>query len=159
MQYFSAFNSPLGNILCLSDGISLTGIYFQNHKPCLVFDKSWICNQNLKIFDATKIQFLSFLNAKRKEFEIPLTYIGTKFQRSVWAALSKIPYGKTVSYTEIAEEIGNADGVRAVASAISRNPISVVIPCHRVISKNGTISGYAGGIQRKLRLLKLEKGF
>ena len=93
-----------------------------------------------------------------KEFEIPLTYVGTKFQRSVWAALSEIPYGQTVSYSEIAEEIGNAHGVRAVASAISRNPISVVIPCHRVISKNGCISGYAGGIERKLILLKLEKG-
>ena len=159
MQYFSSFNSPLGNILCLSDGISLTGIYFQNHKPCLVFDKSWIRNQKLKIFDVTKTQFLSFLTAKSKEFEIPLTYVGTKFQRSVWAALSEIPYGQTVSYSEIAEEIGNAHGVRAVASAISRNPISVVIPCHRVISKNGSISGYVGGIERKLRLLKLEKGF
>ena len=159
MQYFSSFHSSLGRIFCLSDGISLTGVYFKNHKPCLIIDKSWIRDQRLTIFDVTKTQFLSFLNAKRKKFEIPLTYAGTKFERSVWEALSKIPYGQTVSYTEIAEEIGNADGVRAVGRAISRNPISVVIPCHRVISKNGSISGYAGGIERKLRLLKLEKGF
>ena len=105
MQYFSTFNSSLGNILCLSDGISLTGIYFQNHKPCLVFDKSWIRNQKLKIFDVTKTQFLSFLTAKSKEFEIPLTYVGTKFK--VNPKLSNHESGKKEAVFILEDPTGN----------------------------------------------------
>jgi len=93
---------------------------------------------------------------KRREFDLPLHPDGTEFQRRVWAALREIPYGETRSYSEIAEQVGNPKAVRAVGMANHRNPIAIMVPCHRVIGKNGSLTGYAGGLHLKERLLKIE---
>lgn len=93
---------------------------------------------------------------RRREFDLPLRPDGTEFQRKVWAALREIPYGETRSYSEIAEQVGNPKAVRAVGMANHRNPIAIMIPCHRVIGKNGSLTGYAGGLRLKERLLKIE---
>ncbi len=97
-----------------------------------------------------------YFQGKRREFDLPLSPEGTEFQRRVWAALREIPYGETRSYSEIAEQVGNPKAVRAVGMANHRNPIAIMIPCHRVIGKNGSLTGYAGGLSLKEKLLKLE---
>ena len=95
---------------------------------------------------------------KRKEFELEMVLKGTEFQQKVWRELAKIPYGKTVSYREIAQNVGNEKAVRAVGTAIGRNPIAIIVPCHRVIGTDGSMTGYAYGVELKRKLLDLEKG-
>lgn len=109
------------------------------------------------IIENTISQLNEYFSHKRIEFNIPLFFTGTDFQKSVWEALSDIPYGVTVTYSDIARSIGNPKGVRAVASAISSNPISILVPCHRVIGSNGQLTGYRGGIEAKQILLNIEK--
>lgn len=101
-------------------------------------------------------QLREYFNGKRREFDIPLDAAGTDFQRSVWSALRKIPYGRTVSYADIARAIGKPKSMRAVGMANGRNPISIVVPCHRVIGADGSLTGYGGGLDRKRTLLNLE---
>ena len=103
-------------------------------------------------------QVNEYLTGRRKQFDVPLKYQGTQFQQSVWQELQKIPYGETRSYQEIAIGIGNGRAVRAVGQANNKNPIMIIIPCHRVIHKNGDITGFACGVEVKQYLLELEKG-
>lgn len=101
-------------------------------------------------------QIREYLNGNRKEFDIPLSINGTKFQKKVWEQTSKIPYGEVLTYGQIAKNIGISKGARAVGGALNKNPIGIVIPCHRVIGKNNKLTGFAGGIKVKKRLLMLE---
>lgn len=98
-----------------------------------------------------------YFAGKRKAFDIPLEMIGTDFQKSVWQALLTIPFGKTVSYLDIAQRVGDPRGVRAVAQAIGANPLAIFVPCHRVIGSNGSLTGFAGGLDAKRYLLEIEK--
>jgi len=109
-----------------------------------------------KITHSCKQQLNEYFQAKRKVFDVPLDQHGTVFQKSVWACLVNIPFGKTLSYRDIAEMLNNPKAVRAVGGANGRNPIGIIVPCHRVIGANGTLTGYAGGIERKSWLLKHE---
>jgi len=109
------------------------------------------------IIEDTIIQLQDYFIGKRKEFEIPLRLIGSDFQKKVWKALQHIPYGSTVSYLQLAKEIGNAKAVRAVANANGANAIGIIVPCHRVIASDGTLGGYAGGLRTKSKLLIIEK--
>lgn len=106
----------------------------------------------------TKRQLEEYFSGLRNEFELPIAATGTDFQQQVWHALTTIPYGETWSYQDLADAIGNPKAVRAVGMANGKNPISIVVPCHRVIGKSGKLTGYAGGIERKQRLLALEQG-
>lgn len=103
-------------------------------------------------------QFDDYFNHRKWTFDVPLKPQGTDFQISVWNELQKIPFGKTVSYIEIAKRLGDEKVIRAAASANGKNPISIIIPCHRVVGKDGSLTGYAGGLHRKKYLLELEKG-
>lgn len=103
-------------------------------------------------------QLDEYFSGKRTTFALPLAPVGTEFQQRVWRALQSIPYGETRSYKEVAEQIGNVKAVRAVGMANNRNPIAIVIPCHRVIGADGTLVGYGGGLHIKVKLLQLEKG-
>jgi methylated-DNA-[protein]-cysteine S-methyltransferase len=107
----------------------------------------------------SKQQLDEYLAGERKEFDIPIITVGTNFQLNVWEALLKIPYGKTASYLQLAKDIGNPKAVRAVANANGANAIGIIIPCHRIIGSNGELTGYAGGLAVKKRLLKLEGSF
>ncbi len=107
------------------------------------------------IDQATK-QIDEYLKGERKVFTVPLVFSGTKFQEKVWKELAKIPFGKTVNYSEIATKIKNPKSVRAVGSANAKNPLCIIVPCHRVIGKNGSLSGYIGGVKIKQRLLEIE---
>ena len=110
------------------------------------------------ILAETKKQVAEYLDGNRKEFDIPLLMVGTDFQKNVWNALLKIPYGTTITYLQLAKNIGNAKAVRAVANADGANAMAVIIPCHRVIESNGGLGGYGGGVAIKKQLLELEKG-
>jgi methylated-DNA-[protein]-cysteine S-methyltransferase len=102
-------------------------------------------------------QFADYFQGRRTEFAFPLDFVGTPFQLSVWNALREIGHGQTYSYSDIAARIGKPDAVRAVGTAIGANPVLITVPCHRVIGKNGTLTGYRGGLEMKARLLSLEK--
>ena len=108
------------------------------------------------LLQQAKQQLTDYFEQKRKTFDLPLAPAGTEFQRNVWRELRAIPYGVTCSYADIAKRLNNPNAVRAVGSANGKNPISIIVPCHRVIGTNGTLTGYAGGLQRKAFLLLLE---
>ena len=156
MFYYLTFNSLMGQIIGLSDGSNLTGLYFENQVARPAIHNDWICHSNIKVLSKLKHQINSYFTAERDVFNLPLKFTGTDFQKSIWTALQLIPYGNTISYSDLAQKIGRPGSHRAVANAVSRNPISIIIPCHRVIAKNGSIAGYAGGVYRKKKLLQLE---
>jgi len=113
--------------------------------------------QDDEILQKTRLQLDEYFNMRRREFDIPIQMVGTDFQRSVWEALIKVPYGTTSTYLQLAKEIGNKKAVRAVANANGANAIGIIIPCHRIIGTNGELTGYAGGLPLKKRLLQLEQ--
>lgn len=113
--------------------------------------------QNNEILEETRKQLDEYFNMERKVFDIPLILVGTDFQKNVWKALQKVPYGTTATYLELAQNIGNEKAVRAVASANGANSIGLIIPCHRIIGSNGELTGYGGGLALKKKLLKLEQ--
>ncbi|MDA3812784.1 MAG: methylated-DNA--[protein]-cysteine S-methyltransferase [Candidatus Cloacimonetes bacterium] len=138
-----------GDLLLVSDGNSLLEIRFGNDKNNT--------NSEIPILVETEKQLKQYFAKERKTFDIPLKPIGTKFQISVWNELKKIPYGDTISYQELAKRVGDKNKSRAVGNANGKNPIPIIIPCHRVIRKNGDLGGYGGGIKIKRTLLELEK--
>ncbi|MDP3914824.1 MAG: methylated-DNA--[protein]-cysteine S-methyltransferase [Bacteroidota bacterium] len=148
MQYQTSFNSPLGFLILKSDG------QFVNE---ISFSESEILEQNdCEILQKCKQQLEDYFSGKALVFELPLSPEGTEFQQKVWAELLKIPYGENITYLELAVRLGDAKAVRAVGTANGRNPIAIVIPCHRVIGAGNKLTGYAGGIWRKKVLLELE---
>ncbi len=150
---------PLGQLLLISDdGQALTGLYFSDQPHAPQKDPSWENKPDTQIFVDTIQQLQQFLLGERREFTIPYRFTsGTEFQQDVWNLLPSIPYGTTSSYMRVAVTLLSHRAARAVGAAVSRNPISIIIPCHRVIGINGELTGYAGGLERKKALLALEK--
>ena len=148
MQYQSSFNSPLGFLILKSDGQSITEISFS--------ESELLEQNNCEILLKCKQQLEDYFSGKALVFDLPLSPEGTEFQQKVWTELLKIPYGETITYLELAVRLGDAKAVRAVGTANGRNPIAIVIPCHRVIGAGNKLIGYAGGIWRKKILLELE---
>jgi methylated-DNA-[protein]-cysteine S-methyltransferase len=148
MEYQTSLKSPLGFLILKSDGQNITEISFsendiQEQNPCAVLEK---CLG----------QLTDYFSGKSVGFDLPLNPEGTEFQKKVWAELLKIPYGETITYMELAVRLGDTKAIRAVGTANGRNPIAIVIPCHRVIGAGNKLTGYAGGIWRKKLLLELE---
>jgi len=153
--YYTVMESPVGDITLISDADSLCAIYWPNQKPdSKKFPE--LEKKDSKVLRSAIKQLSSYFKGKRKEFDLPLRPLGTEFQEQVWQALTTIGYGETVSYGDIANHIKNPKAVRAVGAAIGRNPISIIIPCHRVIGSNGKLTGFAGGLSTKEFLLNLE---
>lgn len=151
-KHFLIYSSPIGQLyLSETDGY-LSGIDFDAPSPDHIADES-------EVLLETKKQLEEYFEGKRKIFNLPLALRGTPFQLKVWNALTEIPYGKTCSYADIALAIGNPKAVRAVGMANNRNPLMIVIPCHRVIGKDGSLVGYAGGVNVKSQLLSMEAGY
>ena len=143
--------TPIGVIEFVGDGESIT-------KLDLFEDKTYFENENLPQYILNcKKRLLQYFSGKRKTFDLKLKPKGTDFQLKVWNELLKIPYGETVSYSDIAKNIGKPKASRAVGSAVNKNPIFIIIPCHRVIGKNGSLVGFAYGLDKKEYLLNLEK--
>lgn len=146
------YSSPIGDLTIAEKKGFLTAVAFGAAIP----DGYSRCNTSL--IRQTAAQLKEYFAGCRKQFDLPLAPEGTAFQQKVWAALQTIPYGTTVSYLDIAVQIGNARACRAVGMANHNNPVSIIIPCHRVIGKNGSLVGYGGGLDIKTQLLKLEQG-
>ncbi len=153
---YTEMTSPLGMVTIQANLDGVLGIWFETctTKP----DELGERDDHHPILTQTVIQLEEYFSGLRNEFELPLAATGTDFQNQVWHALTTIPYGETWSYQDLADAIGNSKAVRAVGMANGKNPISIVVPCHRVIGKSGKLTGYAGGVERKQRLLALEQG-
>ncbi|WP_261886670.1 methylated-DNA--[protein]-cysteine S-methyltransferase [Vibrio pomeroyi] len=151
---FTYYESPLGIITLQANEQGLLGAWFEIHttKPEQLGEQ----DDNFPIFELVTEQLNRYFAGEVIQFDVPIAAKGTPFQQSVWQALTTIPYGETWSYAQLAEAIGNPKAVRAVGLANGKNPVSVIVPCHRVIGKNGKLTGYAGGVERKQRLLVIE---
>ncbi|HET6385590.1 MAG TPA: methylated-DNA--[protein]-cysteine S-methyltransferase [Armatimonadota bacterium] len=155
MIYYSSMDTPIQRLLLVSDGENLTGLHMQTRKHGAIVGPDWIRSDSP--FAEVKRQLASYFRGTLKEFDIPILLNGTPFQRRVWEALQQIPYGSTTSYGEIAVVLGIPGAARAVGFANSRNPVGIVVPCHRVLGKNGLLTGYDGGLSAKQALLDLER--
>ena len=156
MQYFDYYDSPLGQILLVASDTALTGLHFVDEKYYPGIAADWQQAPCAKMIVQARKQLDEYFAGIRTEFDLPVEPAGTTFQRGVWRALQTIPHGTTISYGMLAQRIGKPSASRAVGAANGRNPISIVIPCHRVIGANGDLTGYAGGMARKEALLRLE---
>ena len=161
MRYTIKIKTPIGPLFLSEENNALTGISFSD-KDTRTYQagrQAEIKEQETPVLAETKRQLEEYFAGKRKEFDLPLSMRGTSFQKMVWEELLKIPYGETVTYGEIAARINNPRAGRAVGMANHHNPISIVVPCHRVIGADGRLTGYGGGLQIKESLLDLEKKY
>jgi len=155
-DYHTIIQSPLGFVLLTADADGLTGINFQDAKGAKKPLRGSIESQ--APFKEAERQISAYFRGELKKFDLALSVRGTAFQRSVWKSLCDIPYGETISYRELAGRIGKPTACRAVGAANGRNPLPIVVPCHRVIGSNGQLTGYYGGTYLKEYLLNLEAG-
>ena len=155
--------SPLGTITIAASVHGLAGLWFEDQRhlpPELIGQPAWPVAADHPVLTQVSQQLAAYFLGESTTFNVPLDLAcGTPFQQSVWLALQAIPSGGTLSYSEVSARIGKPAAVRAVGAAIGRNPISIIVPCHRVVGANGALTGYAGGLDRKTALLKLEGAF
>ena len=161
MQFTDRYASPLGGILLAADDIGLTGLWFEGQKYFAQSLDASHEERNLPLLDDARRWLDIYFSGKKPNFTPPLHLTGTAFQREVWDILCGIPYGCTTTYGAIAAQIAHKRGLahmsaQAVGSAVGHNPVSIIVPCHRVLGTNGSLTGYAGGLERKRRLLALE---
>lgn len=161
MQYTGHYQSPLGEILLSGDDTGLTGLWFAGQKYYALRLDPGHREHRLPVFDSVKLWLDIYFSGKEPDFKPPLHFTGTSFQKDVWSILCSIPYGETATYGQIARKLADMRGLRrmsaqAVGGAVGRNPISILVPCHRVVGSDGNLTGYAGGLRRKAELLKLE---
>ncbi len=174
MTYYSIFDSPIGKLLVTSDGTHITRLFMNDHeggatanahfsrvgKDVAKFGSlplgDWQLGDDLPVIKRAKKQIADFFDGKLKDFDLPLKPEGSDFQLAVWKELTRIPFGKTITYGELAKRIGKPDAPRAVGLANGKNPISIIVPCHRVIGASGKLTGYGGGLDRKEWLLAHE---
>ncbi len=154
---YKKMKSPVGELKLVASDKGLAAILWQDDNPARVRLGILTEDSRHAVLEETRRQLDDYFAGKRKEFSVPLDFSGTDFQKKVWQALLRIPFGETRSYAEIAKDIGNPKAVRAVGAANGRNPISIIAPCHRVIGANGTLTGFAGGLEAKSYLLDHEK--
>lgn len=161
-QYQTNYESSLGTLILTSDGNALTGVYFGQKELGVSQQEKTIEREDLPIFQVVRQWLDGYFKGEQPEISFELAPKGTPFQQKVWQQLKEIPYGQTITYGEIARKIAQEMGKekmssQAVGGAVGSNPISIIIPCHRVIGKNGSVTGYGGGVERKLALFVLEK--
>ena len=151
------YDSPLGPMVLAATPIGLAGVWFdgQRHQPD---PGAWPAAPSHPVLQAAQAQLAAYFAGTRSRFDLPLDLgQGTTFQQSVWHTLLQIPYGATLSYGALAAAIGKPSAVRAVGAAVGRNPVSIIVPCHRVLGAHGALTGYAGGLERKTALLQGER--
>lgn len=152
--FYWELSSPLGELLLVSDGESLTGVYYEDHRRGPARGANW--RRDAGPFKQVQDELAAYFAGELPAFSVSLAPRGSDFQREVWNELRRIPPGKTLTYAELAAKIGRPKAIRAVGAANARNPISIIVPCHRVVGSNGMLTGYAGGLKRKEWLLRHE---
>jgi methylated-DNA-[protein]-cysteine S-methyltransferase len=159
MNFYCHVESPIGRLLLTSDGESLTGLYMGAPSKSPEMSSDWTSDLDAAPLPQAAQQLEEYFAGKRRNFDLPLKLQGTEFQRRVWTQLTQIPFGETLSYGQLAQRLDNPKGSRAVGLANGRNPIAVIVPCHRVIGADGSLTGFGGGIPRKQWLLAHEGQF
>ena len=152
---YSYIDCPLGRMFVRGDGQFVTGLFMPQHKGWRGPEASW--QRSDAAFTAVREQLAEYFAGKRQQFDVPLKLAGTPFQQHVWWELVRIPFGTTITYAQLAQRVGKPTASRAVGYANGRNPISIIVPCHRVIGADGKLTGYAGGIDKKQWLLAWER--
>lgn len=156
MRYYDTYDSPIGGMLLAATDDGLSGVYFDRQKHHPGKGRDWKrdpANPHLKRATA---QLAEYFAGKRRKFDVALDPAGTDYQKAVWRAISGVPFGQTISYGELARRAGFPEGARAAGAATGRNPIGIIVPCHRIMGANGSLTGYAGGLNKKRALLALE---
>jgi methylated-DNA-[protein]-cysteine S-methyltransferase len=156
MIRYTRLETPIGTLLATAKDGTLTGLYFDRGRHVPPIGDDWIEDSNAKPFDECARQVREYLHGDRRSFDLPLAPEGSAFQRKVWIEIARIPYGRTITYAELAKRAGAPGSARAAGAATGRNPISIVVPCHRVVGADGSLTGYAGGVARKAKLLEIE---
>lgn len=155
MTRFSHVDSPVGPLLVAADDVGVRAIAFQANRHPVARDAGWREGDH-PLIDLARQQLDEYFARTRRTFDLPLAPEGTDFQQTVWLALAEIPYGRTISYSELARRVARPRAVRAVGAANGRNPLPIVLPCHRVIGADGSLTGFGGGLPTKRFLLELE---
>jgi methylated-DNA-[protein]-cysteine S-methyltransferase len=158
MKRYDYYDSPCGRMLLVADGDALCGAYFVGQKHFREVDPAWRRDPAWAPLVQARRQFDEYFAGKRKAFDVPLAPEGTPFQRAVWKAIAGVPFGATISYAELARRAGRPGSARAAGAATGRNPIGIIVPCHRIVGADGSLTGYAGGMDKKRALLALEAG-
>lgn len=156
MTRYRRILTPLGTLFATAVGGALTGLYYEGGRHAPEISPQWIEDPAAQPLAECARQLADFFAGKRQCFDLPTAPQGTPFQLRVWREIAAIPYGETISYAELARRAGAAGSARAAGTATGRNPLSIVVPCHRVIGSSGSLTGYAGGLERKTRLLEIE---
>jgi methylated-DNA-[protein]-cysteine S-methyltransferase len=156
MYRYDYYQSPTGRMLLVADGKALTGAYFtgQKHRPRITAE--WMRDARHAPLRQAKRELAEYFSGKRKRFTVKLAPGGTPFQRAIWKAITDVGFGGTIPYAELARRAGRQGSARAAGGAAGRNPISIIVPCHRIVGSNGALTGYAGGLAKKRALLTLE---
>jgi methylated-DNA-[protein]-cysteine S-methyltransferase len=154
---YKTIDSPVGQLKLVASDKGLVAILWENDSPRRVRLTELVADEKHPVLVETERQLREYFAGKRKAFSVALDMRGTRFQKDVWAALLAIPFGETRSYGQLAKQLGNPRASRAVGAANGRNPVSIIVPCHRVIGSSGKLTGFAGGLDTKAHLLGLEK--
>lgn len=158
MHYYDFYESPMGRMLIVATDEGLSGLYFVDQKYYREVESDWVQAEKHPIVRQTAREMKEYFAGKRQVFEVPLAAEGTSFQAKVWKAISSVKYGNTITYSELARRAGHPDAIRAAGTATGRNPITIIVPCHRIVGSDGSLTGYAGGLERKRGLQELESG-
>jgi methylated-DNA-[protein]-cysteine S-methyltransferase len=157
LHHFSKkIKSPVGTLTLVANDEALLAVLWEHEKPNRTKYREHVATSSHPVLDEAERQLKEYFSGARKTFEIKLAFQGTDFQKKVWGALQQIPYGATASYSELARKIGSSKACRAVGAANGRNPLSIIVPCHRVIGRDGKLTGFAGGLENKAFLVRLE---
>ena len=157
MTLYTEMTSPLGTLRLTAEDGALTGVHFPGQKHDRPRQPDWQRDDAHPVLAGARAQLGEYFDGRRTSFDLPLAPRGTPFQQAVWQALLAVPFGATSTYGAIAGAIGRPTAVRAVGAAVGANPIGIVVPCHRIVGADGSLTGYAGGLDRKARLLALER--
>jgi methylated-DNA-[protein]-cysteine S-methyltransferase len=156
MLYYDYYQSPRGRILLVADDRALRGVYFANQKYHPRIDKKWKRTDEHEPLCRAKRELSEYFDGKRTHFTVKIAPQGTPFQRAVWKAIAGVRFGQTIAYAELAVRAGYPGSARAAGAATGRNPIGIIVPCHRIVGSDGSLTGYAGGLAKKRALLALE---
>jgi methylated-DNA-[protein]-cysteine S-methyltransferase len=155
--HFDFIDSPMGRLRLTATNAGLTGVHFEDERYAPPLEPAWIRAPALPLLREASIQLAEYFAGRRRAFDLPLAPAGTPFQRAVWGAIATVRPGETISYAELARRAGRPRSVRAAGGATGRNPLAIVIPCHRIVGADGSLTGYGGGLARKRALLALER--